>query len=74
MQIFDKIEAASTKNLILSVNEQRVELYDDRINLMGLSEPKEINYFNVDSTIREGFKQFGADIEVSIVLSPKVFI
>ena len=35
----------------LTLNEYRTELYDDRLNLMGLTPPKEINYLNFDAGV-----------------------
>ena len=35
----------------LTLNEYRTELYDDRLNFMGLTPPKEINYLNFDESV-----------------------
>lgn len=35
----------------MTVNEHRTELYDDRLNFMGLTPPKEINYLNFDENV-----------------------
>ena len=41
------------KNILYKLDESRAELYDDRINFLGLTEPKEINYltFSTDKTV-----------------------
>ena len=58
----------------------RVELYDEIINFMGLSEPKEFNYFNFDSNVmvapdgrnaRDGGTE---SFEVMMNLSSKVIV
>ena len=72
--LFESINSTSPRWQYFSLNEHRVELYDDRINLMGLSEPKELNYFNAGETVRDVGSANGADHTVSISLSPKVLI
>ena len=40
------------KTYLMKIREHQTELYDDRVNFLGFTEAKEINYFNLeDQTI-----------------------
>ena len=41
-----KLDTEKKVELLIEMDEYRARLYDDNINLMGLSEPTEINYLN----------------------------
>ena len=41
-----EIDMDKKVELVMMMDEYRTKLYDDNINLMGLSEPTEINYLN----------------------------
>ena len=38
---------------LMRLKEHQAELYDSRINFLGFSEPKEINYFNLEDQVIE---------------------
>ena len=54
--------------------EHRVLLQDDRLDLMGLSEPKETSYFNIGNDVRVFPAKAKGELSVAILLSRKVFI
>ena len=41
-----KLDMEKRFDKLIEMDEYRAKLYDDNINLMGLSEPTEINYLN----------------------------
>ena len=58
----------------LFLDEYQVELYDDVINSLGLTEPKVFNYFNFASEIKEepGYLHSNA-LSIYLQISDKVF-
>ena len=50
---FEKINTQASKRYIVDLDEYRTELYDDRINFLELTEPKIVNYININSQLLE---------------------
>ena len=47
------INVSEGRTYLMKYKVHETELYDDRINLLGLSEPKKINYLNLEEYIQE---------------------
>ena len=76
MVSYEKILLNEPKVKYLFFDEYRTELYDDPINFMGLSAPKEINYLNYSSeaTIEWPFPEKKVPLVLTFLLSDKVII
>ena len=57
----------------VKLNEIQTELYDDRLNFMGLTPPKTINYLNADVITKDLTQDYG-DFAIILTLSNKVTI
>lgn len=77
LNFFHKVDLQNSRNYLLKLVEHKIFLQDDVLNLMGLSEPREVSYFNFDTDMKV-LPVFPAkakgEISVSITLSRKVFI
>ena len=58
----------------MNLHEVRTELYDDRINFMGLASPKELLYLNFDETVQSMPDSMFEQFTVMVTLSDKVVI
>lgn len=52
VNLFHKIDLQNKLLFLAKLKEHRVEMYDDRLNLMGLSKPKELQYFNTEENLK----------------------
>ena len=70
-----KLDLEKNQTKLLELEEYRTELYDDNINFMGLSEPKQIDYLNFAENARDyPMASSGAPISVVISLGQKATI
>jgi len=46
-----RIKPASLQSYNLHMDEHRIELFDDRINLLGMSSPKKLSFVNISDKV-----------------------
>lgn len=60
---------------MINLDEVRIELYDDNLNFMGLSNPKSLDYLNYAEIVHDvPFKDSETTFQAFIALSSKVSI
>ena len=69
--LYKKVSLDEPQYLIWSIDEFRTELYDDKINLLGLAPPKMVDYLSFRDNYVE-WPKGGHNFEVDFRLSRKV--
>ena len=71
---FQKVDPQSKKLYMPQLVEHRVQMHDDRLDLMGLSQPKELSYLNIASDKRDFPASGKSDVTVLVSLSRRVSV
>ena len=70
LAIWDKITNSSPgRTYHMKLREHQAELFDDRINFLGLSEPKKINYLNMEESFQTYPSSFAKNNDTSVIIT-----
>ena len=73
MYYMREIDLDNPQIVRLYLEEERTELYDDRLNFMGLTDPEVLHYMNMDKVLREMPQGWASGAQTTLItLSKKV--